>query len=58
MENRFQNLPFKFQLAALHPGGGDIDSGGVKVEVAAVLAAVTNLANGNPANQSRWGAAG
>jgi hypothetical protein len=39
-------------------GGGDIDSGGVKVEVAAVLAAVTNLANGNPANQSRWGAAG
>jgi hypothetical protein len=22
MKNRFQNLPFKFQLAALHSGGG------------------------------------
>ena len=33
-------------------GGGDGEEV-VKAEVAAVLAAVTNLANGNPANQSR-----
>jgi hypothetical protein len=24
MKNRFQNLPFKFQLAALHRGGSKI----------------------------------
>ena len=40
-------------------GGGEVDVDGgvepveVKAEVAAVLAALTNLANGNPANQSR-----
>lgn len=34
-------------------GGDDFSGDGVRAEVAAVLAAITNLANGNPANQSR-----